>query len=39
MQRKTSLLEWWGLIFEKRCDGCSHSQEDHYNEALKAFLQ
>ena len=21
MQRKTSLLEWWWLISEKRCDG------------------
>jgi hypothetical protein len=27
MQRKTSLLEWWRLISEKRCDGCAHSQE------------
>jgi hypothetical protein len=32
------LLEWWQLISEKRCDGYSHSQEDDYNEALKAFL-
>jgi hypothetical protein len=39
MQWKTGLLEWWQLISEKRCDGCAHSQEDHYNEALKAFLQ
>jgi hypothetical protein len=39
MQRKTSLLEWWQLIFEKRCDECAHSLEDDYNEALKAFLQ
>jgi hypothetical protein len=38
MQRKTSLLEWWRLISEKRCDGCAHSQEDDYNEALKAFF-
>ena len=30
-------LEWWQLIFEKRCDGYAHSQEDEYNEALKAF--
>ena len=37
MQRKTSLLDWWWLIFEKRCDDCAHSQEDGYNEALKAF--
>jgi hypothetical protein len=37
MQWKTSLLEWWWLIFEKRCDDCAHSQEDGYNEALKAF--
>jgi hypothetical protein len=37
MQWKTSLLEWWRLISEKRCDGCAHSQEDGYNEALKAF--
>jgi hypothetical protein len=39
MQRKTSVMEWWRLIFEKRCDDCSHSQEYDYNEALKAFLQ
>jgi hypothetical protein len=39
MQQKTSLLEWWRLISEKRCDDNSHSQEDDYNEALKAFLQ
>jgi hypothetical protein len=32
-------LEWWQLISEKRCDGYSHSQEDGYNEARKAFLQ
>jgi hypothetical protein len=38
MQWKTSLLEWWQLIYEKRCDGCSHSLEVDYNEALKAFL-
>ena len=31
-------LEWWQLIYEKRCDGYAHSQEDDYNEALKAFL-
>jgi hypothetical protein len=36
MQQKTSLLEWWQL---KRCDGYVPSQEDDYNEALKAFLQ
>jgi hypothetical protein len=39
MQWKTSLLEWWRLISEKRFDGCTHSQEDDYNEALKDFLQ
>ena len=38
MQRKTSLLECWWLIFEKRCDGCAYSKEDDYNEALKAFF-
>jgi hypothetical protein len=27
---------WNGGDSKKRCD---HSQEDHYNEALKAFLQ
>jgi hypothetical protein len=37
MQRKTGLMEWWRLISEKRCDGYDHSQEDGYNEALKAF--
>ena len=33
-------LEWCQLIFEKRCDGYAHSQEDDdcYNEALEAFL-
>jgi hypothetical protein len=35
---KTSLLEWWQLISEKRCDGYAHSQEDEYNEALKEFF-
>jgi hypothetical protein len=35
---ETSLLEWWRLISEKRSDSCAHSQEDDYNEALKAFL-
>jgi hypothetical protein len=39
MQQKTSLLEWWQFISEKRCDDYAHSQEDGYNEALKAFLQ
>jgi hypothetical protein len=37
MQWKTSLLEWWWLISEKRCDGYANSQKDGYNEALKAF--
>ena len=27
------------FIFEKRCDGYAHSQEDDYNEALKAFYE
>jgi hypothetical protein len=32
-------LEWWQLIFEKRCDGYVHLQEDEvYNEAAKEFL-
>ena len=32
-------LEWWQLIFEKRCDGYLNLQEyDCYNEALWAFL-
>jgi hypothetical protein len=32
-------LEWWQLIFEKRCDGYAHSQEDdYYNETPKEFL-
>ena len=35
MQWETRLLEWWQLIYEKRCDGYTHSQEDNYNEALK----
>jgi hypothetical protein len=39
MQRKTSLLEWWQLIFEKRYDDYAHSPEYDYNEDLKAFLQ
>jgi hypothetical protein len=39
MQWKTSLLEWWRVISEKRCVSDAHSQEDGYNEALKAFLQ
>jgi hypothetical protein len=39
MQQKTSLLEWWKIIYEKRCDSCAHSPEDDYNVALKAFLQ
>jgi hypothetical protein len=38
MKTKTSLLEWWQLISEKRCDGYAHSQEDEYNEAQKAFF-
>jgi hypothetical protein len=37
MQQKTSLLEWCRFISEKSCDNCAHSQEDGYNEALKAF--
>jgi hypothetical protein len=37
MQWKTSLLEWWQLISEKRCDDCTHLLEDGYNEVLKAF--
>ena len=38
MQQKTSLLEWWRLISEKICDGCAHSKEDDYNDAMKAFF-
>jgi hypothetical protein len=38
MQTETSLLEWWHLISEKRCDDYAHSQEDQYNEAPKAIL-
>ena len=38
MHRKTNLLEWWRLIFEKRCDDCVHSKEDDYNEDLNAFF-
>ena len=34
-----NLLEWWHLISEKRCDSYLHSQEDDYNEPLKAFFQ
>jgi hypothetical protein len=36
---KTSLLEWWQLISEKRCEGYVHSKEDEYNEASKEFLK
>jgi hypothetical protein len=36
---ETSLLEWWRLISQKRCDGSAQSQEEGHNEALKAFLQ
>jgi hypothetical protein len=39
MQWKTILLEWWCLIYEKRCDSYSHSQEGDYNHTLKEFLQ
>ena len=38
MQTETSLLEWWQLISEKRCDNYAHSQEYEYNEAPKEFL-
>ena len=38
MQWKTSLLEWWLLISEKRCDSYAHSQEEYYNEALKEYF-
>jgi hypothetical protein len=38
MQTETNLLEWWQLIFDKRCNGYAHSQEDGYNEVPKAFL-
>jgi hypothetical protein len=38
MQQKTSLLEWWRLIFEKRCDDCDHLKEDPYNEVLEFFF-
>ena len=37
MQQKTSLLEWWWLISEKRCDDYANSQEDDYNEDMKVF--
>jgi hypothetical protein len=39
MQWKISLLEWWQLIYEKICEHYAHSQEDDYNEALRAILQ
>jgi hypothetical protein len=35
---KTSLLEWWQLISEKRCEDYAHLQEDDYNEDLNAFF-
>jgi hypothetical protein len=35
MKRKTSLLEWWWLISEKRYDGCAHSQEDDFTMRLQ----
>jgi hypothetical protein len=38
MQRKTSLLEWWWIISERRCEGCTHSKEYDYNEALKDII-
>ena len=38
MQTETSLLKWWQLISEKRCNGYAHSQQDEYNEAPKAFF-
>jgi hypothetical protein len=38
MQTETSLLEWWKLISEKRCDNYTPLQEDEYNEAPKTFL-
>jgi len=37
MQTETSLLEWWKIISEKRCDDYTHSQEDRYNEAPKGL--
>jgi hypothetical protein len=37
MQQKTSLLEWWRLVSEKRYDDCTHSQEEGYNEDMNAF--
>jgi hypothetical protein len=38
MQNETNLHEWWQLIFENRCENYTHSQEDEYNEAPKAFF-
>ena len=35
---KTSLLEWWQCIFEKRSNDYAQSQEDEYNKASKEFL-
>jgi hypothetical protein len=36
---KTSLLEWWQLIYEKRCDDYACFQKYDLNEVMKAFLQ
>jgi hypothetical protein len=36
---KTSLLEWWQLISNKRCDSYAHLLKDYYNEAMNTFLQ
>jgi hypothetical protein len=38
MQQKQACWNGGGFISEKRCDGCTHSQEDDYNEALKGLF-
>jgi hypothetical protein len=35
---KTSLLEWWHPISEKRHDNYDHSQEHEYNVDPKTFV-
>jgi hypothetical protein len=39
MQRKQACWNGGGLSLRRDVTTCAHSQEDDYNEALKAFLQ
>jgi hypothetical protein len=38
IQSEMNFPKWWHLIYDRRCDDYTHSQEYVYHEDPKAFL-